>query len=129
MKLLLVALLLAVVTAGCGAAASDPAGDLMAASAETSEQVSLTRQVVAEAGDAARMYGRDHLGHYLHLKDRHLRMYGASIPTGFGLEISSTHTSYCIQVTNRALPSIHRWHTATIDSQDREASSADNCRR
>jgi len=82
-----------------------------------------------DAREAARRYGREHLGHYRKLSERHLWVNGFQAPDGVSVAVAAEHTTYCIRVTNRALPSIHPWRVGTVGSGDGEGSSADDCRR
>ncbi len=92
-------------------------------------QVTVSKQVLADAREAAGRYGKEHLGHYLKFTDRDLWTNGFQAPDGVSVKVSTTHTAYCIRVTNRSLPSIHPWRVGTVGSGNGEGSSADNCRR
>ena len=89
----------------------------------------LSKTVLADAREAASRYGREHLGHFLKFSKRDLWMNGFQAPDGVSVDVSKTHTSYCIRVTNPALPSIHPWRLGTVGSAKGEGSSADDCRR
>lgn len=98
-----------------------------AARDETAIQEAVSQEVIADAQDSVARYGQANLGHYLKLKERDLRSYGFQAPAEVSVDVYSSHTSYCIRVTNPALPSIHPWRVATVGSGDGEGSSADQC--
>lgn len=120
---------IAIAIAAFGGACADPGEAQTSAAAETAAEVEVSRKVLAAAGDSAARYGKEHLGHFRGMNERDLRFHGLAVPDGISLEVSSTHTSYCIRATSRALPSIHAWRVGTVGSRDREGSSADDCAR
>ena len=114
----------ALLAAGCGgAAASGPA--------EISEesQARRVRAALTEANEAARTYGRKHLGHYLDLKAAKLIRSGLAIPDGIQLEVRAKHTSYCIVATSQELAEEHPWARATIGPKLEGPSPDDRCAR
>ncbi len=125
-KVSVAALVLAIAGIACGDAGANGAA---AAKEETAAQVSVSRDALADARRVASRYGRAHLGHFLEFSARDLRMDDLQVPADVSIDVSTTHTSYCIRVTNRALPSIHPWRVGTLSSWDGEDSSADRCRK
>ncbi|MGH2756689.1 MAG: hypothetical protein ACRDI3_02765, partial [Actinomycetota bacterium] len=71
------ALLLVVVLAG---ACTRGSSESFAGDDRTAEQVEISRTTLAEADEAARAYGRAHLGHFLELDGRALRREGLNVP-------------------------------------------------
>ncbi|MFN2525123.1 MAG: hypothetical protein ABR505_02505 [Actinomycetota bacterium] len=112
------------VTISACAKATEPRS---AASVRAGDQVEVSRSLLSDADEAARRYGRDHLGHFLKLKRRHLVGEAVTVPDGLSVDVQGGHTSYCITVLNRALPSIHPWRVATTGSGSVGASSTDRC--
>lgn len=113
--------LVGIVSVACSEPAATNPGDEVAA------QVSETRRVLSEAGSLADDYGTQHLGHYLDLRLSDLRAAGLEPPAEISVTVRSNHTSYCIEVTNAALPSIHEWRKATATSQAPDPNPADRC--
>ena len=124
-SLFAISLVIAALGAACGGAEGGQPG--VAAAQEAEAQLAVSRRTLADAGAAAARYGRENLGHYRDMTERDLRSSGLEAPRAVSVDVSSTHTSYCIRVTNRDLPSIHRWRIGTFDSRDREVSGADHC--
>ncbi|MGH2699137.1 MAG: hypothetical protein ACRDJL_08055 [Actinomycetota bacterium] len=120
------ALLLTLLLSGaCGDAAGEAP---VAVGSLTQEQEEVSREVLTQADELARSYGREHLGHYLKLDRRELIRGGLDIPEVITVRVWAGHTSYCISATNRALPSIHPWRLGTIGGAS-GLSSTDRCRR
>lgn len=119
--------LVAVAIAAFGAACADSGEARTSPAEETAEEVEITRRVLAAAGDSAARYGKQHLGHYRGMTEKDLRFHGLDVPNRVSLQVTSTHTSYCVRVMNRALPSIHPWRVGTVGSRGGEGSSADDC--
>ena len=127
MKRIYVALtMLLLATLGVGACASD-GNQLPSASKGTPAQAALTREVLTEADVIAGRYGQDHLGHFLDLKLPKLIDGGLEVPDDLSISVRTTHTSYCIRATNRALPSIHLWRIATVTSDGNQVSTVNRC--
>jgi len=123
-----VVMMASLVLAGAGIACGD-VGGATAAREETSAQVVVSQVVLADAREAAARYAKEHLGHYRKLAERDLWVNGFQAPDGVSAAVKADHTSYCIRVTNRALPSIHPWRVGTVGSGNGEGSSADDCRK
>ncbi|MGH2788826.1 MAG: hypothetical protein ACRDJV_13140 [Actinomycetota bacterium] len=119
---LMLTLLLSV---ACGEAAGEAPVEV---ARSTQEQEEVSREVLTQADELARSYGREHLGHYLKLDRRELVRAGLDIPEVVTVKVWAGHTGYCISAINRALPSIHPWRLATIGGES-GLSSKDRCRR
>lgn len=108
-----------------GAACAEASGDPMVGIDGTKQEVRATKALLIEAGDAARDYGRDHLGHYLDLRVSDVAV---AVPEDASMNLWSGHTGYCITLTNRSLPSIHPWRMSSIGDGG-GPSEADRCKR
>ena len=96
---------------------------------QVATQVGATRRVLSEARGLAHDYGTQHLGHYLDLRLNDLRKAGLELPDEISMKVRTDHTSYCIEVTNKALPSIHEWREATATSRAPGPDPSDRCVR
>ena len=108
------------------ACAGAPAATV-SAKTETERQAEATRSVLADSVVSARAYGQAHLGHFLRLDPKRLQREGLEVPARISVKVKTTHTSFCITVVNRSLPSIHPWATGTVASGSPRPSSDNRC--
>ena len=94
---------------------------------DVADQVARTRRVLTSASTLAGDYGTEHLGHYLKLRLKDLESAGLQIPDDVTVEVITDHSSYCIEITNKALPSIHEWRKATSTSRMPRPDPTDQC--
>lgn len=87
------------------------------------------RGVLTQAGDSARTYGREHLGHYLSMTSAKLERAGLRIPDKMRLSVRTTHVGYCIKVRAESLSPSHAWAVATIDAKAEAPSPNDRCKK
>lgn len=118
--------LLAGLLALLGPACAEASGDAHRASDAAQRQVRVTRDVLADADEAARAYGQAHLGHYLKLRGHHV---SGRLPSGVSLRVIAGHTGYCVVATNANLPSIHPWRTASTGAATQGPDHSDRCPR
>jgi hypothetical protein len=117
---------LVTVLALAGSACGEDSGRPRQAAPGSRPEVAVSREVLVAAQDAARAYGREHLGHYLKLRRRDL-LEGVEVPQQVSLKLSVVHTAYCVRAVNRSIPLPHPWRIATVGDRSIQPTSADSC--
>ena len=85
------------------------------------------RTFLSNAQNAAREYGKEHLGHFRDLNENALQKFGLRVPPRVRLHVGSNHTGYCIQATTVDLEASNTWSIATASSSIGDISAEDDC--